>query len=194
MIKLLRCFKATLKRNKSLRVTRYVLHEQGFTLAELIIVVAIIGIFSSLTVVNFRGNEKVRTMDNQARSLLDGVKRMQTSSLSGKIIANQIPISYIFEINKCLITNCLYSLKAKNVIGGTDNIDTVLLDQSIVEIDGNNLVIEMTPPRSDIKMYMDGVLIPNNEVIITLKNINDSSVTKRIRINGISGRMDILRN
>ncbi len=168
--------------------------QKGFTLAELIIVIGIVGIFSSLTVINFRDNEKVRTMDNQARSLLDGVKRMQTSSLSGKIVADQIPISYIFEINKCLIANCSYSLKAKNVIGGMDNIDTILLDQSTVDIDGNNLVIEMTPPRSDIKMYMDGVLVPSNEVIITLKNINDPSVIKRIRVNGISGRMDILRN
>lgn len=165
----------------------------GFTLAEMLIVIAIIGIFSSLTVINFRGNEKIRDMDNQSRSLLDGIKQMQTSSLSGKIVSGQVPVVYIFEIDKCL-SNCFYTLKAKDAIGNEIPISSMALDKSIVEITGNKLVIEITPPRSDIKIYMDNILVPSNEVIINLKNIDDQNILKKIRINGISGRMDILNN
>lgn len=168
-------------------------NQSGFTLAEMMIVIAIIGIFSTLTVVNFRGNEKVRDMDNQSRLLLDGIKRMQTSSLSGKIVSGQVPTVYIFEINKCA-SNCSYSLKAKNSIGDIINIDDVLLEKSAVGITGDNLRIEITPPRSDIKIYRDNILVASNEVLINLQHISDSTISKDIRINGISGRMDILNN
>jgi len=182
-------------KNKLLGVRRYMLCEKGFTLAELMIVIAIIGIFSSLTVVNFRGNEKVREMDNQARLLLDGVKRMQTSALSGKIISDQVPIAYILEINKCLTpTNgvpCDYYLKAKTTNGELP-IDEIKLDQSLVDIAGNNLRIEITPPRSDIKISLDGNI--TDEVAINLKHKDKSTITKIVRINSISGRIDILNN
>ena len=72
MIKLVRLL---LKRNKPLYVRRFALSENGFTLAEMIIVIAIVGIFSTLTVVNFRGNEKARYMDNESRLILDGINK-----------------------------------------------------------------------------------------------------------------------
>ncbi|MEK7072264.1 MAG: hypothetical protein AAB969_01705, partial [Patescibacteria group bacterium] len=153
---------------------------------------AIIGIFSSLTVINFRGNEKVRDMDNQSRLLLDGIKRMQTSSLSGKVVSGQVPIAYVFEINKCSSNNCTYILKAKTAPDVYIITDTVSLDKSIVDITSNKIVIEITPPRSDIKFYLDGLPTAEPDIIISLKHKDDQSVIKNIRINRISGRMDIL--
>lgn len=168
-------------------------NQSGFTLAEMIIVIAIVGIFSSLTVINFRGNERVREIDNQARLILDGIKQMQTSALSGKIVAGQVPVAYIFEINKCSL-NCSYSLKAKNSIGDIIDIGNVLLEKSIVDIPGNNLVIEINPPRSEVKIYLDDILVTGNEVVINLNNIDEPTVYKNVRVNGVSGRMDILNN
>lgn len=164
----------------------------GFTLAEMIIVIAIIGIFSSLTIINFRGNEKIRDMDNQSRLLLDGIKSMQTSSLSGKVVSGQVPIAYVFEINKCSSNNCTYILKAKTTTPPDIITDTVSLDKSIVDITGDNLVIEITPPRSDIKFYLDGSLSTASDITISLKHKDDPSIIKNIRINRISGRMDII--
>ncbi|MDO8668683.1 MAG: prepilin-type N-terminal cleavage/methylation domain-containing protein [Candidatus Buchananbacteria bacterium] len=165
----------------------------GFTLAEMIIVIGIIAIFSSLTIINFRGNEKARDMDNQARLLLDGIKRMQTSSLSGQAASGEVPIAYIFEINSCL-TDCFYNLKAKTATGEIIDIDNVALDKSIVDITGNVLRVEITPPRSDIKIYIDDVLSGASEVSINLEHTGDQTISKKIRINSVSGRMDILNN
>lgn len=170
---------------------------RGFTLVELMIVMAIIGIFSSLTIVNFRGTEKIRAIDHQSLLLLDGIKRIQTSSLSGKVVDNQVPIAYRLKINKCS-ADCYYDLSAKTATGEV-NIDHVLLEQSAVDIVsssgnslGNNLVIEISPPRSNIKIYINDNPIIGQEVLINLQHTDNSSISKNVRINSLSGRIDIL--
>ncbi|OGY44143.1 MAG: hypothetical protein A3B89_03290 [Candidatus Buchananbacteria bacterium RIFCSPHIGHO2_02_FULL_40_13] len=165
-------------------------NNNGFTLAEMMIVIAIIGIFSSLTIINFRGQAKVRELNSQALLLLDGLKRMQTSSLTGQMVAGEVPTAYLFEINDCP-SDCFYSLRAETALGGEIDIDNVLLTKSIIDLlTGNNLLIKITPPRSNIEIDLDGAPLTSVEII--LKHLNDPSITKKIKINGISGRMDII--
>ena len=167
-------------------------------MAELMIAISIIGIFSTLTIINFRGNEKNKEINNQALLLLDGISRMQTSALSGRIIDNKVPTSYLLLVDRCL-ADCSYNLSANTIIGLV-SINDVNLKSSIVDIIdnsgvslGDNLKVEILPPRGNIKIYVDDVILTNNEVLIKLTHTDDPSIVKKIRINGISGRLDILR-
>lgn len=171
---------------------------RGFTLAELMIAISIISIFSALTIINFRGNEKNRAMNNQALLLLDGLSRLQTSALSGKIINGQVPTAYRLMVAKCP-TDCFYNLSANTTIG-LINLDNIDLKSSAIDIVdnngiglGNNLRVEILPPRGKMAIYVDEAIISTNEVSIKLTNIDDPAIVKTIRINGISGRLDILR-
>ena len=176
-----------------------IIKQSGFTLIELMIVISIIGIFSALTIVNFRGNEKTREMNNQALLLLDGISRMQTSALSGTIINGQVPIAYRLLIDKCL-ANCSYNLSASTTIG-LINIDDITLKNSVVDIInsngislGNNLKVEILPPRGNLAIYVDNNPPLDNEITIKLSHVDNPAIVKKIRINGISGRLDILNN
>lgn len=173
-------------------------NKKGFTLAEMMIVIVIIGIFSSMTVINFRGNEKRRELDNQALLLLDGIKRIQTSSLSGRLIGGQVVSSYIFRISRCS-SSCEYELVA-NVTAGEIVFDTVSLKSASVDIVngsgtsiGNDLIINISPPRGSMNIFIDGFPVPD-EVIIQIEHIDDLSIGKKIKVNRISGRMDIVNN
>lgn len=171
----------------------------GFTLAELMIVIAIVGIFSGLTIINFRGNSWSKEINNQALLLFNGVKTIQTASLSGRIIDSQVPVAYRFSLSSC-VANCQYSLQASTTLALIPINGGVLLDKSSIEIVdanqnslGNNLIIEASPPRGRISISVDDNLVPDNEVQIKLTHLNNAAITKTVRINGISGRMDILK-
>ena len=58
----------------------------GFTLIEIIVVIAIIAFFSTFLIIGFRGNEKQRAINNAALSVVDGLKRMQTMAFSGSLV------------------------------------------------------------------------------------------------------------
>ena len=178
-----------------------IIKQSGFTLIELLIVISIIGIFSTMTIINFRGNEKTRDMNNQVLLLLDGIIRMQTSALSGRIIDNKVPTSYLLLVDRCL-ADCSYNLSASTTIGLID-IDNVALNNSTVDIVdndgislGNNLKVEILPPRGKlaIYVYVDDIWLSTNEVVIKLTHLDNPAIVKKIRINGISGRLDILNN
>jgi prepilin-type N-terminal cleavage/methylation domain-containing protein len=180
---------------------KIVKNKKGFTLAEMMIVIAIIGIFSSMTIVNFRGNEKVREVDNQALLLLDGIKRIQTSSLSGRTIEGDTVSAYRFEINKCFSSGCSYSLLASTT-PPMIVFDTVLLELSNIDIIdnaiptnsiGDNLKVDIFPPRGNMDILIDGVS-GNSEVILKIEHKDDSDIFKKIKINKISGRMDIVND
>jgi prepilin-type N-terminal cleavage/methylation domain-containing protein len=173
--------------------------QSGFTLIEMMIVVSIIGIMSAMTIVNFRSNEKEREMDNQALLLLDGIKRMQTSSLSGGLVNGQVPMSYRIVVDKCL-SSCSYDLIASTTSSLISIGDSIGLPASAVDIVdelevsiGDNLLIEIFPPRGKMVLYIDGIVSPTNEAIIKLEHIGDSGVVKKVRTNGISGRLDLIR-
>ena len=176
-----------------------IIKQSGFTLIELLIVISIISIFSTMTIINFRGNEKTRDMNNQVLLLLDGIIRMQTSALSGRIIDNKVPTSYLLLVDRCL-ADCSYNLSASTTIGLID-IDNVALNNSTVDIVdndgislGNNLKVEILPPRGKLAIYVDDIWLSTNEVVIKLTHLDNPAIVKKIRINGISGRLDILNN
>jgi len=167
----------------------------GFTLIEMMIVISIISIFSSMTVINFRANEKSKELDNQALILLDGIKKTQTSALAGKLIDDELPVAYRIEVAPCL-SNCSFDLKIEPLGESLYTLETSELSKSKISIVDENvndidkvLNINISPFRGKMSMFFNGA--PTNVASIRLEHIDDSSISKLITINAISGRIDI---
>lgn len=165
----------------------------GFTLIEILIVISIISFFSAFLVVNFRSNEKLKEVKNQALVVVDGLKRVQTMALTGEKVEEIYPLRYIFSINKCSDGNCYYGIKRDDV--DRDPFETVDLKNMVVEImDGNGRSVQsldasFLPPRANIKLLAGGI---TEEATIKLIHIKDDNLTRCIKINSISGRIDVL--
>ena len=195
MIKSEKCSGALLK-NSVMRSTLRVMSKRGFTLIEMMLVMVIIGIFSSLTVVNFRGNEKNSEVKRDALSLVDGIGQMQTAALSGQIINGNPPTKYFVDIENCL-TDCQFILSA-TVSGADVVLDTVDLDNSIVQVfeadsssASSGVNIALKPPRGNLSIFADGDTDSQSSISIKLSHKSDTSIIRTISISSITGRVDI---
>lgn len=170
----------------------------GFTLIEILIALAVMGILFLLLIINFRQNQNSKDIRNDALLVLDGVKRVQTMSLSGQINNDQSPTSYEFLLTTCsLDSGCPYSLNAKIDDTVINTIETVTIKNSKLSVvdnsggaAGSQLLIGFKTPRAMAEIKVDGS--STNDAIIKLEHIKDSGIVRFIKINSISGRMDIV--
>lgn len=176
---------------------------RGFTLIEILVVIAITGVMFAFLVVNFQGNQNVRDIKSDGLLLLDGIKRMQTMALAGSNSAGRSPVYYEFLANVCPLTGCSYSLTGHYLnstpppVEEIEQIATVNLKNSKLSVEGgfNNILIDFNMPRAAVIIKVNsvggvgGVVMPNTT--IKLVHVKDSNAFIYVKINAISGRMDI---
>ena len=119
--------------------------------------------------------------------------------MSGKLVDEKVPLGYRFVIDSCDV-DCSYDLMASTTSGLLDIDRDVLLSASKISIVdesdnsiGNNLTIEILPPRGKMVLYIDDQVVLNSEVVLKLDHITNDEISKKVKVNGISGRMDIIR-
>jgi len=87
--------------NKNIRArTRYTRKGAGFTLVEMLVVIFIIGLVSSIMIVNWRKNEKQYQLQGAAQEIVQNIRKAQQMALSGAKITTQPINSYglYFEV------------------------------------------------------------------------------------------------
>jgi len=73
----------------------------GFTVLEMLIVTFIIGVMSTVLIVNWRKNEKTYLVRRTAQEMAQNIRKAQGLALTGKKISGQIvPVSYGVFFNK----------------------------------------------------------------------------------------------
>lgn len=77
------------KKQKSLLAGR-----QGFTLLELLIVIFIIGLISSILVVNWRKNEKQYQLQRAAQQIVQNIRKAQDMALNSFKYQDDVPDTY----------------------------------------------------------------------------------------------------
>ena len=164
--------------------------QQGFSLPELLVAIAIVGLISTITVVNFRAGQKKDVLNFAADELASNLRGVQVSALSGELVNGEEPrggygMNFVSGQN-----SYTYFANADNVdyVFGEDDaeIRTYNLPQGVT-LDSSNLDVVFKQPRPTI--FINGAE-EEIEAQIILRH-EDVTETKTIIINRISGRIDV---
>ncbi len=156
------------------------LNKKGFTLIELLVAISIMSLISTIVVANYRDNEEVRKLKNQAELMVDGLEKAQNMALTGRMINDKIPIAFQFSIEGCN-NNCEYEIKAifSDDVDSNPIVDSRQFTNLRVN---NNLKVDFLLPRANIK-------VESEEKSIKLEN--NSNGCYQISIDSISDRINL---
>ena len=163
----------------------------GFTLIEMVVVIAILGIISSVMFANFRFGKKELTLTNAAENLVGDLRLAQNMSLGLKIEEGVIPQGgYGMRVQVGSSTYELFADSGDKIYQADEMVNTVSLPDE-VEITsistGTPSDIVFVPPHMDI--YINASQ-SSDEVIVFLQ-LKGTSKTKQVFINRVSGRIEV---
>lgn len=160
---------------------------------EILVVISIISMFSSLLIANYRRDEKSRQLKNNSLLVLDGIKKAQTLSFSGREVNGQYPSSYSFVLNSC-VGNCSFTVRA-NINGSTEDIEQVSIPNDNISInlenDASVLEVEFYPPRGNTDIVLGETSVDTALIFVDYYNVDEYYC---LSIDRISGRMDVTAN
>ncbi len=170
----------------------------GFTLIELIVVIAIIGFFSSFLLINFRSNQKTSEVRQQALLVVDMIKTAQTMALSGQTIkdaqGNDVkPDVYTAAAGCPLPSTCLAAVIPGDLQSGQDATKFIILPNSIQFI-GDIRVFSFSGSRASLKISTVDANgeYEQPETTMRLQNIDNPLINQCITVNALSGRVDLV--
>lgn len=167
----------------------------GFTLIELMLAISLFMILSSFTIINYRTNEKVRELKNQAQEVVSGLQKIQNMALTGETVNGKLPLSYKLSIAECS-DDCSYKLSAlvsSDPAEPEEIISTTALKSVTISIKNNpagGLAVKFSPPRG--KMALQSASDAEATYIdteIEISNANHDGYFC-VKLNTVSGRID----
>jgi len=133
--------------------------KQGFTLAEVLTVTFIIGLLSSILVVNWRNNEKMYLVQRVAQEIVQNVHTAQSLALAGKTYGPGTGSEPCLDY-PCPYYGVNFSTATKYTVFGDKN---------------GNKTYE-TPP-SDLRIGVDDIFIDPNVEIYSLSCVKNGIIT-----------------
>ncbi|MFH1667875.1 MAG: prepilin-type N-terminal cleavage/methylation domain-containing protein [Candidatus Komeilibacteria bacterium] len=166
---------------------RYLANQSGFTLVELLVVIFIMSLLTSLILISYRSSEKRYALNQAAQQLVSNLRKAQSMAMSGvgireqycgygiKVDSGSSPGSYIFYADKS--GNCQNS---NNKYDASDDIiETINLP--------NQIIIQASSPADfffkspDPTTYINQVSVSGVGRTITLE-VESGSLSKMITI------------
>ena len=137
----------------------------GFSLVELLVAIAIFGIMTSLTVINFKTGQDARDLKTDSLKMLEAVKFAQTSALAGQTSPAYTALSYGFALSSsvssdCQKIGCVY-------VNTNDDGYKILISEAQLNLSPKTTVASYNKP------FVVDFKIPRANVVIN----NDSNVT-----------------
>src|SRR3989339_140628 len=187
MKRFVKCFGA-LSRSRGIPRSTFHVPRKGFTLIEILVIVAIVGIFSGFLVINFSAGNKIRDVKNAALLVVDGIKRMQTMALAGEVIDGKVPLAYQASFSSGLSKFNLdyYISISESEPSSTATIETVELTNAKIELNVSPVNVIFYPPRANME-FRSGAPSLGHSIKIKVVHINDSSINYCVEVNDISG-------
>jgi prepilin-type N-terminal cleavage/methylation domain-containing protein len=156
----------------------------GFTIIELLVVMAIIAIISGLSLANWRGGEKQYALLRAANKLTQDIRRAENLAMSAKEFQGQIPKGgygiyfKIQEKNHYILFADLNGNQQYN--SGSDGlVEDIKIEKDIEisQLSASPLTITFTPPDPTVTIRPDA-----QNTTITLAVVNDPTKTKTIKV------------
>jgi len=149
--------------------------KKAFTLMEVLVIMAVIGIISTMLIVNWRKNEKRYQLQRTAQEIVQSIRTAQDMALNSlKLAEEEIPLSYGVYFNKNINSsyvifgdvngNNSYQTPSSDIL-----VEKVLIESSI-EIDS------LSPGTQDLSVVFS---LPDGFTIITPPSTLASIVIKR---------------
>ncbi len=172
----------------------------GFTLIEMLIVIAIISTIAGVSVSNFRAAEKQKRAAIAVDSVVNSIRNAQNFTLTGKSTNNanaacRVPQYYFVTFS---YSNS-YTLSAFNNCNTTDQIETYTLPVNTqikasglslgVLIGNTNLVMAFYPPFGTMKAALDNAVYSTFTTAQIIVQTIDGSASKTVQVDGVSGRI-----
>lgn len=168
-------------------------YEKGFTLLELLVVIVIVGVLTSLFIVSYSGRQNKTNLDLEVRKIVSDIRWVQNAAISGKEM-NLTCKAYGWGLyltrngsSYHIFTDCnnnksYDSGEAYKTIAFPSNIRLSQLQRRTTSgstLSRANITIDFVPP--DPVIYFDTSLNNYTNVIITVRDSNTSQ-TKTITI------------
>lgn len=111
------------------------LKQKGFTLTEALVVVFIIGLISSILIVNWRKNEKQYQVQRVAQEIVQNIRKTQDMALNSFKYQEDdgVPDNYGIYFDKTLASSYIIFAdeNGNNKYNGGENIETILIDSGV---------------------------------------------------------------
>lgn len=157
-------------------------------------VVAIIGIFSAMSIVKFKNNGQQSNLNTNALVFLDSLQNARNWALTGKRVNNETPISYGLVVadsfnfngqpNHSCAGGCLFASTTLELIYLSE-VD--ILNDIVVTPEGaGEMRVDFKLPRANTIILLDRLTA--TAVKIQLNYFTDN---RCVEVNSVSGRMDV---
>lgn len=173
---------------------------RGFTLIEILVVIAITAVIGLIALVNLQGFGTDQNLKNQALDLVNILKNAQTNASTSLKCNGNLPISWQTKLsqsgNKIVIdTKCQYKndqgVQPPITVSSKTLSESVLLDSIngkatcvSSDLSADPLTLAFTPLTGQINFSAFGdCFSTSNEITITLKNSKNQSVMTSVVVN-----------
>ena len=149
--------------------------KKAFTLMEVLVIMAVIGIISTMLIVDWRKNEKRYQLQRTAQGIVQSIRTAQDMALNSlKLVDEEIPLSYGVYFNKNI--NSSYIIFGD--VNGNNSYQTPSSDIFVenVLIESGIEIDSLSPGTQDLNIVFS---LPDGFTIITPPSTLASIIIKR---------------
>jgi prepilin-type N-terminal cleavage/methylation domain-containing protein len=165
--------------------------KNGFTLTELLTVLAIIFILTSVSFPAYRTAQKQYVLENAARKLAQDIRKAEEMAISARICEicqNEVPPGYGIHFQQGNLSYFIYAdtnptQGNERYDGGDKIIETISFESGVFikSLTLPSLSVNFKPPDPKIRIGNDTQTLNEASIVISLSS--DQSKTKTIRVN-----------